>query len=280
MLKPVIKYAGGKRQIMNTLLSNFPSAFGNYFEPFVGGGSVFMEMVNRGILQNKEVYLSDTMYPLINMYNVIRTRIIDLKEELSRSCYSNDKESYINNRLRFNSLKLQINTYDSVELAALFIYLNKVGFNGLYRENSKGEYNIPFGKNKNPTLFDNVLFTNLSNYLNGDLVRVSKCSYEQIETKVLPGDFVYMDPPYHNTFTGYNSINFGEDDQIKLCNFYKHLSNMGCKVALSNSDTNFIRNLYGSIPGVTIVSIPVKRLINSKSDERKNMSTELLIINY
>jgi len=275
----VIKYAGGKRQIMKILIEHFPSEFGNYFEPFVGGGSVFMEMENRGMFHNKKVYLSDTMYPLMNMYKVISTRYIDLKEELSRSCYSNDKESYINNRSRFNMLKVQ-GKDTNVELAALFIYLNKVGFNGIYRENSKGEYNIPFGRNKTPTLFDNVLFSKLATFLKNELVHIARCSYEQIQEIVLPGDFVYMDPPYYNTFTGYNAINFGEDEQVKLRDFYEHLSNKGCKVALSNSDTAFIRTLYGSIPGVTIVSIPVKRLINSKSEERKNVKTELLIKNY
>ncbi len=278
-LKPAIKWAGGKRSIMRGLIANFPQEFGNYFEPFVGGGSVFMELVNDNRLENKQVYLGDIMQPLVNMYCIIKDRPDELIDELGKERYKNTKEQFTLCKERFNSIKHNIGEH-AVEGAALFIYLNKIGFNGMYRENKSGQYNIPFGKQANPTICNPIIIQALSNYLRKPTVTLNCGSYIECENNVQSGDFVYLDPPYYDTFTGYNSSAFGEVEQRSLRDFYARLTTKGCKVALSNSNHQFIRDLYGDIPGVRFIEIEVKRMINSKGDERKNVKTELLVTNY
>jgi DNA adenine methylase len=282
-LKPIIKWAGGKRQIMSAILQEFPREFNDYYEPFVGGGSVFMEMSNREILDDsKNIYLSDLMSPLIAMYSVVRDYCEELLLELSRDVYINEKEKYDDIKKLYNTLK-ESNERDaeqSVKLVALFIFLNKTGFNGLYRENLSGKYNVPFGKQKSPTMINETCARELSEFLKKDNVHVKCASYEHIEETVKNGDFVYLDPPYYNTFTQYTNNKFEEDQQIQLKAFFQLLSNKGCKVALSNSDHPFIRELYNQLPGVRIIEIDVKRVINSKGQDRKLGKKELLIVNY
>lgn len=277
-MKPIIKWAGGKRQIMNELVKHFPENFNDYYEPFVGGGSVFMHLYNIGKIGNdNNVYLSDTLFPLVSMYIVIRDKLDDLIQELRNNKYTNEKETFETMKRLFNEMKEESS---EVELVAIFIYLNKTGFNGLYRENSRGNYNVPFGKQKNPTLLNIDLATQLSQFLRKDNIHIDCKSYEQIEEQAKSGDFVYLDPPYFSTFTQYTKLNFGEENQIELRDLFVRLSNKGCKVAVSNSDCQFIRNLYSQIEGVRIIEISVKRFINSKSEERANIKQELLIVNY
>lgn len=281
ILKPLVKWAGGKRQIINTLMDNFPSNFNNYHEPFVGAGSVFMEMHNRGLLNEKQVYISDIMFPLINLYKVIESTNYQLLiDEFTQSQhYLNDKETYQSLKNEFNLIKSEGIT-NCVRLASLFIYLNKTGFNGMYRENSKGQYNIPFGRQKKPTLIVPESVKSLHNFLSKESVNITCCSFEHAIEFVNSGDFVYFDPPYYNTFTSYDKTQFGEDKQKLLRDYVVMLTNKGCKVAVSNSNEQFIRNLYKDIPNVRFIDIPVKRCINSKSDARKIPYMELLITNY
>lgn len=284
-IKPIIKYAGGKRMILNQLIQYFPKEFNNYYEPFIGGGSVLFELCNLNLLNSKNIYICDISEPLINMYIIIRDCSIDLIDELKNDeLYKNDKDVFYKNRIRFNELKLK-NTIDltikeKIEYAALYIYLNRVCFNGIYRENSKGEYNVPFGKQKNPLICNEDLIIMLSKFFLDNKVEINTNDYSVIEKSVKKDDFIYMDPPYYNTFTGYNKEQFNKDSQIKLMQFYKKLTLLGCKVALSNSDTEFIRTLYNTIPNVKIIEIDVKRVINSKAENRKNKVKELLITNY
>uniref|UniRef100_A0A6C0H705 site-specific DNA-methyltransferase (adenine-specific) n=1 Tax=viral metagenome TaxID=1070528 RepID=A0A6C0H705_9ZZZZ len=279
-LTPIIKWAGGKRQILQILTQHFPIEFGDYFEPFVGGGSVFMELYNQRLLDNKNVYLSDIMIPLINLYQVILRHPEALLKELSNEKYANDRNTYIQLRECFNKLK-QLQTYHAnVELAALFVYLNKTGFNGMYRENAKGEYNIGFGRNISSTFCNTTTTMNLHSFLLMPNVTIRCGHYLETESLVKPGDFVYLDPPYYGTFTGYNNEKFGEGEQRRLRDYFILLTQRGVKVALSNSDCQFIRELYETIPGVRLIEIPVKRFINSKVTERNKLCTELLVINY
>lgn len=282
-LKPIIKWAGGKRQIMSALLQQFPEEFNDYYEPFVGGGSVFMELCNRGILNDsKNVYLSDLMSPLISMYNVIREYCQQLLLELSRDVYMNERERYDEMKKLYNTLKdiTEGDAEQCVQLVALFIYLNKTGFNGLYRENLSGKYNVPFGKQKNPTIISETSAKELSEFLKKDNVHIKCASYEHIEETVKSGDFVYLDPPYYSTFTQYTNSRFEKEQQIQLKAFFQVLSDKGCRVALSNSDHPFIRELYLQLPRVRIIEIDVKRVINSKGQDRKIGKKELLIVNY
>jgi DNA adenine methylase len=285
---PVIKYAGGKRRIMAKLMANFPNAdeFNNYHEPFLGGGSVFMELYNSGVLRNKRVYLSDTMDPLMNMYNIIKTHPRDLITELKRELiYKNDRLHYIENRKRFNRLKhiapIVMTHDEKVEYAALFMYLNKVCFNGMYRENKCGDYNVPFGAQKTPNITNEDNILTLSRCLGDNpSIKIECCDYRRTLENAQTGDFIYIDPPYYKTFTGYNKESFDENAQRHLAEFYRTLTQRGCKVALSNSDHEFIRDLYADIPDVKFVPIFVRRMINCDVEGRKAVKQELLIINY
>jgi DNA adenine methylase len=280
-LSPLLKWAGGKRQIIHELLSHFPAEFNDYHEPFVGAGSVFMEMAQRGLLDGKGVHLSDRMEPLMNLYRVVKDHPQRFLVEMENPRYANTLEAYTVLRARFNALKPLLHTEkEEVELAALFVYLNKTGFNGMYRENSKGGFNIPFGKQNNPTLCDPESLRRLSAFLNQDRVVLWCGDYSQHEARIKKGDFVYMDPPYHGTFTGYVKEGFGDKDQENLRDFFERLSTKGCRVALSNSNTPYIHQLYSGLAGVRILEIPVRRVINSKASARKDVLTELLIVNY
>lgn len=285
-LEPLVKWAGGKRQIMKKLLMNFPKEFNNYHEPFIGAGSVFMELNNRGLLDDKKVFLSDLMMPLINLYNVVKFLPDDLISDLSKDKYSNDKDVFIMLKERFNELKKLNYNYKNmdekkelkIELASLFIYLNKTGFNGMYRENSKGNLNISFGKQKNPRIYNKDLINYLSKFLNQSSVSIKCCNFIETENAIKKGDFIYMDPPYYGTFTGYNKEEFGKKQQEELRDFFVRLSHMGCKVALSNSNNDYIKQLYSNIENIRFIEIDVKRIINSKA--RGETKTELLIVNY
>lgn len=275
-LKPIIKWAGGKRGVMNQLVHLFPTEFNNYHEPFLGGGSVALHLHNSGKLTDKQVFLSDSMKPLIGLYTTIKDDLQNLLLELKKPCYTNDKDSFMKCRDEYNRIKME----EHVKVSALFVYLNKTCFNGLYRENKLGEYNVPFGSFKNPSTIDEQHATNISTWLNQSNVHVSCCDYTNIEHHVQCGDFIYMDPPYYNTFNGYSKNVFGHDEQIQLFKCVERLTSIGCKVAMSNSNDPIIRDLYSSIPNVKFHEIQVKRPITSKSIDRTNIYTELLVTNY
>ena len=275
-VKPVVKWAGGKRQILPELLKHFPPHFNDYHEPFIGGASVALELWNRGLLLNKNIYISDIMHPLINLYNNVKNSPEELIQELGDSKYANNAEAYNTHRSLFNDVKGET----SIRAAALFLYLNRVCFNGMYRENSRGEYNVPFGKQSNPLICNKDSITALHCFLNNNLVHLTCTSFLSIENNVKPGDFVYMDPPYHNTFTKYNRESFGDQDQTLLRDMFVRLTERGCKVALSNSDFPFVRDLYKDIPGIKIIEISSRRMINCRVESRENVVTELLICNY
>ncbi len=277
--KPIIKWIGGKKQIMSSLIENFPKNFNNYHELFLGGASVFLEMYNNRFLSNKKVYLNDINSCLVNLYKNIQLHCKEVAQELEKEQYSNSREFYYSNRDRFNEIK---NT-DTIENSALFLYLNKTCFNGMYRENNKGFYNVPIGKTKSlPKILCKESLSAFKKVFESCNIEITSKNCFDINTKIFnSGDFVYCDPPYHNTFTGYTSSPFGEDEQLKLRDLFLKLHNSGCKVALSNSDTPFIRKIYSEIDiGVRFISIEVKRMINSNAENRKISCTELLIVNY
>lgn len=282
-LKPLVKWAGGKRQIMNRLLEYFPHDFGNYYEPFLGGGSVFMELYNRGILKNRHVYLSDIMEPLITLYTTVKESPDQLLKFLSEN-YTNSQftaEYYYNYRDKFNILKFKSrDDAERIEYACLFLYLNRLGFNGMYRENSKGLFNVPHGKHKNPCIYNEHHIQELSNVLNSKDINIKCSSYEEILSTAQQGDFIYMDPPYYGTFSQYNKDKFDMEEHVKLHNLYKELSSRGCKVAMSNSDNDFIRNLYSDIPNIRFIDILSTRMINCNIEDRMTLKNELLIVNY
>lgn len=270
--KPFIKYCGGKKKLTSYILYNLPSEFNNYFEPFVGGGSVFYTIINK--FPSKSYMLSDINNNLINCYKVIKNDNPQLINELKNDKYSNTRIKYDTNRQRFNSIKCNDNEND-IERAALFIYLNKCCFNGLYRENLKSEFNVPFGKMKNPVICDESNLESVNKVLCN--VELQYCEYQYILEFVKPNDFVYLDPPYYEKFSDYTSKRFNQQYHLKLKNFVDKLTDIGAHVMLSNSNTDFIRNLYKNY---VQVNINVKYSIGGIGTDRDDNKQELLITNY
>lgn len=264
--KPFLKWAGGKRSIIKTLLKKSPKTFNNYYEPFLGGGALFFSLNKKG-----KSFLSDLNLELIITYNQLCENPLEVINNLVIHKENHSKEYYYKTRGMFN-----IN--DPIQLASRFIYLNKTCFNGLFRVNKKEEFNVPIGNYKNPKIYDLENLIMVSDFLKGN--QITYCDYLEINPQ--ENDFVYFDPPYHrtdiNSFTSYTRKDFTEKDHIQLSDFTKKLHKKGVKFMVSNSDTPFIRELYKE-PYLTIENVSAPRNINCKSDERKSVS-ELLIRNY
>jgi DNA adenine methylase len=276
-IKPFIKYCGGKTKLLSYIIENLPvTEFKNYFEPFVGGGSVLFEVISKDISYkcDRKYTISDINDNLINCYEVIKSNVEDLITELNKDIYENVSDKYYLGRTRFNEIKFSDNNMLSIEKAALFIYMNKCGYNGMYRENSQGIYNIPFGKMKNPKICDIQTLTNVSNYLKN--VHIACCEYQYILDLIEKDDFVYLDPPYDDTFTDYTNNKFGQDEQKLLKIFIDKLTIKGVYVMLSNSATDFIKNLYKDYKQINLTT---KYSLGGKGADRGNKQ-ELLIVNY
>lgn len=277
-LKPFIKYCGGKSRLLPYIFDHLPdiTSINNYFEPFVGGGSVFLGLYTKDMNEpyDRGYTISDINDNLINCYEVIKSNINELIIELKKDIYKNEKENYYTCRSRFNQIKFDSSKELSVEKAALFIYLNKCGYNGMYRENSRGEFNIPFGKMNNPKIVDDTTLYSIHNCLQN--INIACCEYNNILDIVEKNDFVYIDPPYHNTFTDYTNNKFGDIEQKNLKQFIDTLTEKGVKVMLSNSATQFIKDLYNNYRQINIT---IKYSLGGKGADRGNKQ-ELLILNY
>jgi len=275
--KPFVKWAGGKRQLLPELLKFIPKKFNNYFEPFVGGGALFFELYNLGVLKDKKIFLSDINEELINSYKVIKNYPHELIEKLKEFKAKHTKEFYY--QIRDLDRNENYKILDSITKAARFIYLNKTCFNGLYRVNKKGYFNVPIGSYKNPQIVDEENILEVSKTLKN--VVIKHCDYKEILRYTKKNDFVYFDPPYYPlndtaNFTSYTQNNFLENEQIELFKTFETLSNKGICVLESNSDTDFIKNLYKNYK---IEKVLANRPINSKTNKRGKI-TEVLIRNY
>lgn len=281
LMKTFIKYCGGKARLLSYIIENLPNnKFNNYFEPFVGGGSVILGFISKDLEYKVDrIYnISDINKNLINCYLVIRDNVQELIQELSKvnedniNCYRNEKHVYLEKRKRFNEIKSSQNNL--IEQTALFIYLNKCGYNGMYRENKSGGFNIPYGNMKNPRICDNTLLVSISHALQH--VNISHCEYQTIINKVEKDDFVYLDPPYDGTFTDYTSDTFGREQQLKLKEFVDTLTNKGVKVMLSNSASDYIKDIYKDY---NIVNLTIKYSLGGKNANRGDKQ-EVLVKNY
>lgn len=275
--KPFVKWVGGKRQLLRQfrLLGLYPPEEfdpekSRYFEPFVGGGAVFFDLLP------KKAFLSDFNSELVVTYNVIKNDVEKLIVSLKKQKY--DKEYYLKVRSK-NLEKLS-----DLQIATRFIFLNRCGFNGMYRVNSKGEFNVPFGKYKNPQICDEDNLRKVSKALQN--VEIKYKDYKQVLKKAKKGDFIYFDPPYHPVsktaaFTSYTSQGFGEREQLELRDTFLELHKRGCFVMLSNSDTPFINKIYSDIKeyGVKISKVEAGRAINSRASGRGKIF-EVLVTNY
>ncbi|MGC4100790.1 DNA adenine methylase [Ferruginibacter sp.] len=262
---PFLKWVGGKRSIIKELTGRMPATYNNYFEPFIGGGALFFE------IKPTKGHLSDANLDLIITYKVVQKDVEKLIEALKKHQRLHCEEYYYRVRSRHD-------LDDPVEVAARMIYLNKTCFNGLWRVNKKGEFNVPMGKYANPGICQEDNLRACSKALKNTIIEYK--DYEKIEPK--EGDFCYFDPPYHpindTSFTAYSMSDFTEKDQQNLADFCKTLHRNGVKIMLSNSNTEFIRNLYrGNIFNINIVNAP--RNVNCKPNGRNSVE-EVLITNY
>ncbi len=263
--RPFLKWAGGKSRLLPQYVPYFPKSFNAYYEPFLGGGSVFFH------LQPQRAVLRDINAELINAYCCVQKNVTKLIKLLQQHAVNHNQEYYYDIRSQqFNS---------NLERAARFIYLNKTCYNGLYRENSRGQFNVPIGRYKNPQICPEQLLIAASAHLQNACIEVG--NFDLVLSEANADDLVYFDPPYHpisatSNFTAYTRYAFGEAEQLWLRDTFSKLAYKGVKVMLSNSDCEFIRELYKDF---AIVPIAANRAINSKADQRGKIS-ELLIVSY
>jgi DNA adenine methylase len=262
--RPFVKWAGGKRQLLPELLRCVPERYGRYYEPFVGGGALFFE------LRPPAAFLTDVNERLIRTYRGVRDQVERVIALL---------DSYPHDEKFFYELRdVNIDLHSDAEVAAWFIYLNKVGFNGLYRVNRKNRFNVPFGRHKNPTICDDATLRACSAALARATLEVA--DFSSAVAGAAAGDLVYFDPPYvplsmTSSFTSYTSDGFGYDAQVRLRDLALELKQRGVHVVLSNSSADLVRNLY-SPDGFTTTEVSATRLVNSKV-ARRGAITELVI---
>lgn len=265
---PLLKWAGGKGQLLPQMTSYFPEDLGTYHEPFLGGGAVFFH------LSPRKAVLSDSNPDLIHVYRMVRDNPYGLKTQLDLHKKHSKEKAYF-----YHVREMQPRGLQPVARAARTVFLNKTCFNGLYRVNSKGEFNVPYGGYRNPSLYleENLHLTSAA--LQGAKLRVEDfrlaCKHPR------KGDFVYLDPPYQpltktSSFTNYTREGFGRRDQEDLAAIFGALDRRGCKVMLSNSSTAWLRELYQEYYQVTLRA---KRAINCKGTGRGAID-ELLVMNY
>lgn len=288
-IKPFIKWAGGKSQLLDEIRKKYPAKIERYCEPFVGGGAVLLDVLAN--FQPKEVLINDINPELTNTYIQIRDNaegVIAALSEMQGDFWNMDdkkrKEYFYSKRERFNEL-IKINA-STEEKAVLFIFINKTCFNGLYRVNGKGLYNVPIGSYKKPPICDAENIRLISGLLQN--VKVQCGDYSECADFIDDNTFVYIDPPYRplsetSSFTSYAKTEFGDEQQIQLGHFIEKISEKGAKVAASNSDPhnidendNFFDEIYKMFK---IERVSAKRMINSDSKGRGTIS-ELLICNY
>ena len=273
--RPFVKWVGGKRQLLKQFreLGLYPPEAFNpitstYHEPFVGGGAVFFDLLP------KNAKLSDLNNELVITYNVIKNNVEELIKSLQKHIY--DKEYYLEVRAK------KVENLSDVEIASRFIFLNRTGFNGLYRVNKSGQFNVPFGRYSNPVICDEDNLRRVSDVLQ-DVV-ITHQDYKNVLGTAKSGDFIYFDPPYYpinttSSFTSYTVEGFLEKEQTELRDTFVKLHERGCFVMLSNSDTPFINELYSELERVSINKIIAGRAINSKGSKRGKIN-EVLITNY
>jgi DNA adenine methylase len=274
---PFVKWAGGKSQLLEQFELLFPSHFNRYIEPFVGGGAIFFHLHNQGQIGDG-VVLNDLNGELMTCYEVIRDQIDELIEELRcHEPYKTDKDYFY--EVRGWDRKPGFNERSPVERAARAIFLNRTCYNGLYRVNSRGQFNVPFGRYKNPTICDEDNLRAVSQALQG--VKLRSEDFERCVEWAGRGDFLYLDPPYHPlsetaSFTSYTRDDFGKADQIRLAEVFRQLDRKGCIVMLSNSYTSFIQQLYVDYKQEVVTAT---RAISCKGNGRGSIP-ELVILNY
>ena len=272
-LQPFTKWTGGKRQLLSVIKSLMPDQYNNYFEPFVGGGALFFD------LAPKKAYINDFNSELINCYHQIKKNPQILIELLAKHQENNSKEYYLD--LRSADRDSRIDKMTDVERAARIMYMLRVDFNGLYRVNSKNQFNVPYGRYKNPKIVDGELLLSISKYLNDNDIHILNKDFEEAVEDVRVGDFVYFDPPYiplseTSAFTSYTHEGFSYEDQVRLRDTFMKLDEKGAYVMLSNSSSPIVEELYKDF---YIHKVEATRTNGAKSSSRGKIS-EIIVTNY
>lgn len=272
LVAPVLKWVGGKRQLLDVLVPLLPSRINTYCEPFVGGGAMLFD------LQPKTAYVNDINVELVRVYNIIKDDVESLITALEE--YKNEAEFFYSVR-DWDRNKEKYASLSDVDKAARILYLNKTCYNGLFRVNNSGEFNSPFGNYRNPNIVNAPVLRAVSLYFNSSDVHLSCDDYASVLDGIPKGTFVYLDPPYDpvsdtSSFTGYSRGGFTRDDQIRLRKCCDELNARGIKFMLSNSSTDFIREQYSAY---NIVTVKAKRAINSVAAKRGEVD-EVVVRNY
>ena len=272
LVAPIVKWVGGKRQLLDEIKPLLPKRITNYCEPFMGGGAVLFS------IQPKKAMVNDLNGDLITLYEVVRDDVETLIELLKK--HENTEEHFYSIR-DWDRDKEAYKNMSKVEKASRILYLNKTCYNGLFRVNSSGEFNAPFGHYKNPNIVNEPVLRAVSKYFNESEIEFYNEDFEETLKKVKKGGFVYLDPPYDPVsdtanFTGYNKGGFDRNEQVRLKNCCDDLNKRGVKFMLSNSATDFIKELYKDY---NIHIVKAKRAINSDATKRGEIE-EVLITNY
>lgn len=271
LVMPFLKWVGGKRQLMNEIEPLIPSKISTYYEPFIGGGAVFLNQ------QPKRAVINDYNDELINVYKMVRDNVEELIEDLAT--HENESEYFY--KIRLQDREEGFDELSALKRASRVIYLNKTCFNGLYRVNSSGEFNTPFGRYKSPNIVNEPVLRAVSKYLQNNDIQLLSGDFEDALKGARKGAFVYLDPPYDplsksSNFTGYVEGGFGSDQQERLRDTCIKLHQKGVNFLLSNSATPFIKDLYQDFE---IIEVGAKRHINSVASKRGEV-TEVLVRNY
>jgi DNA adenine methylase len=296
-LRPLLKWAGGKRQLLPALRRFYPRSFPRYLEPFFGSGAVFFDLAAAGRLRDREVVLIDGNPDLIGCYEAVRDAtgaVGDALEALERGHTRDPRGHYFAARDgEFNPERARRRQPDgriayTPRLAALLIYLNRTGYNGLFRLNARGAFNVPLGRYVRPRIADRAKLDAVARALSAPGVRLEFGSFEQVRNVAAAGDFLYFDPPYAPisataNFTAYTAPRFSDEDQAALQQLVIALASRGCQVVVSNSTAERIRMLYDAnaearAAGLRALRVPARRAINSHAGRRGTVE-EYLITN-
>ncbi|HEM3661796.1 TPA: DNA adenine methylase [Streptococcus suis] len=272
-LQPFTKWTGGKRQLLPVIKSLMPDNYNSYFEPFIGGGAVFFELIP------KKAIINDFNSELINCYRQIKDNPQKLIELLVEHQKNNSKDYYL--ELRSVDRDDRIHAMTDTERAARIMYMLRVDFNGLYRVNSKNQFNVPYGRYKNPKIVDSDLILSISQYLNKNNIEILTGDFEKAVEDVGAGDFVYFDPPYiplseTSAFTSYTHEGFSYEEQVRLRDVFRKLDKKGAYVMLSNSSSPLVEELY---KGFNVHKVEATRTNGAKASSRGKIS-EFIVTNY
>jgi DNA adenine methylase len=278
--RPFLKWAGGKRQLLPALRRFYPEQFGRYFEPFVGSGAVFFDLTAAGRLDGHRVSLTDSNADLVGCYEAVRDRPAELLaalERLARGHAADSREHFYRIRERFNRERARRTDRSAPALAAMLMYLNRTAFNGLFRLNASGGFNVPVGRYTRPRIVDRALVDAASAALRRPDVTIELAPFECALQRAEHGDLLYFDPPYAPVsatarFTSYTSRPFGIEDQARLRDAAVELAERGCHVMVSNSSAPAIAELYQhprvARAGLRLHQLPARRSINSRGSAR------------